>query len=201
MTRRCRLGLAACALAVVSAPACGAGGTHHPAARVESAGSHPAASSASTSTTGAHRVEKSRAPRVLDHGENAVAVARSLLGYRRWLERHPDPALVDRTYAWGSNVARDLTARITTLRRTGRRVVEVDAAPLDFAIVSHLADVVAFHVTEHLAHRELIDAGGTVLRRVGPETEYYDVLIERDRSDSPWRVLNAARTPSSFRLW
>jgi hypothetical protein len=130
-----------------------------------------------------------RAPALLDRGAAPVAIARSLLLWGRWLEaEHPDPALVDRAYAWGGSLERGVLAEVTVLRRTGRRIVEVDVVPLEFVVVSQLPDVVSFRVTEHLDHRELVDANGRVLDRVGPATEHYIVLLQRFAVHDPWRL-------------
>ena len=133
---------------------------------------------------------------VVDRGANDVEVARSLLLFGRWLEaEHPDPALVDRAFAWGGDLARRVGADVATLERTGRRIVEVDRAPFEFVVVSRLSNVVSFRVTEHLDHRDLVDARGRVLDHVGPATERYVVLIHRFSPEDPWRLGTVNRLP------
>jgi hypothetical protein len=195
MTRRARRVLAIGAL-LVSAAACGGGGASAPVSRAAPRETRPAATTttkttaiASTTTTSVVAV-----PRIVDRGADEVEVARSLLLFGRWLEaEHPDPALVDRAFAWEGTLARSVGADVATLRRTGRRIVEVDAAPLEFVVVSRLSNVVSFRVTEHLDHRDLVDARGRVLDHVGPATEHYVVLIHRFSPNEPWRLAGVDR--------
>jgi hypothetical protein len=131
----------------------------------------------------------SAAPKVVDRGAGSVAIARSLLLYGRWLEWHdPDPALVQRAYAAGSPPARVVDHDVVMLRRTGRRLIEVDRAPLDLTIISATPNVVSFRLTEQLAHRELVDANGRVIGRNPATTEHYLISIMRFAPDAPWRV-------------
>jgi hypothetical protein len=133
-------------------------------------------------------------PAVLDRGTDSVAVARSLAEYGRWLEWHdPDPALVDRAYASGSELARNLARTVVEMRRIRKRVQEVDRAPLDFVVVSELANVVSFRVTERLARRDVVDLAGHVLRHTGPAIERYLVIMTRPETDAGWRLLTVER--------
>jgi hypothetical protein len=194
MARRGRRGLAVCALLVVAATACGGGEGNVATARARSS-TEPATTTGTSSTTAsATTTEAVALPPVVDRGPSDVEVARSLLLFGRWLEaEHPDPALVDRAFAWGGDLARHVGADVASLRRTGRRIIEVDTAPLEFTVVSRLPHVVSFRVTEHLDHRDLVDADGRVLDHVGSATEHYVVLIHRFGPDEPWRLSTVDR--------
>ena len=129
-------------------------------------------------------------PAVVDRGGAHVAIAQSLAEYGRWLEWHdPDPALVDRAYAPNSALARNMKRHLGELRGVRRRVQEVDGAPLDFEVVSRLANVVSFRVTEHLLRRAVVDAEGRTFDHAGSATEHYLVLIGRFSRDAPWRLV------------
>jgi hypothetical protein len=194
MARRGRRGLAVCALLVVAATACGGGEGNVATARARSS-TEPATTTGTSSTTASATTTAAVAlPPVVDRGPSDVEVARSLLLFGRWLEaEHPDPALVDRAFAWEGDLARHVGADVASLRRTGRRIIEVDAAPLEFTEVSRLPHVVSFRVTEHLDHRDLVDAHGRLLDHVGPAIERYVVLIHRFAPDDPWRLSTVDR--------
>ena len=196
MTRRARRELAIGAL-LVSAAACGGGGAGSPVSRAAPRATQPAATTPTTPAIASTTSTTTRVvagPPIVDRGADVVEVARSLLLFGRWLEaEHPDPALVDRAFAWEGNLARSVGADVATLERTGRRIIEVDAAPLEFVVVSRLPNVVSFRLTEHLDHRDLVDARGRVLDHVGPATERYVVLIHRFSPDEPWRLSGVDR--------
>jgi hypothetical protein len=197
MTRRARRELAIGAL-LVSAAACGGGGAGSAVSRSAPRETHPAVITTATTTAFASPTSTATrvvaGPPIVDRGADVVEVARSLLLFGRWLEaEHPDPALVDRAFAWEGNLARSVGADVTTLERTGRRIIEVDAAPLEFVVVSRLPNVVSFRLTEYLDHRDLVDASGRVLDHVGPATERYVVLIHRFSPDEPWRLSGVDR--------
>jgi len=179
--------------------ACGGGGASNAIARAAPQATRPVASTATavTATTVASTTASTvvTLPTIVDRGSDDVAVARSLLRFGRWLEaEHPDPRLVDRAFAWKGDLARKVGADVSELARSGRRIIEVDAAPFDFEIVSQLPNIVSFRVTEHLDHRDLVDAHGRVLDHAGPATEHYVVLIHRFRPDDPWRLSMVNRT-------
>ncbi len=133
-------------------------------------------------------------PAVVDRGTDSVAVARSLAEYGRWLEWHdPDPALVDRAYTSGSELANNMVRTVVEMRRVRKRVQEVDRAPLDFVVVSELANVVSFRVTERLARRDVVDLAGHTLRHAGPAIERYVVIMMRPETDAAWRLLTVER--------
>jgi len=202
MTRRARRGLAIGALVVL--PACGGGGASSPEPRAAPRATRPTATTTTavtTTTTVSTTTSVVAVPRIVDRGANEVEVARSLLLFGRWLEaEHPDPALVDRAFAWEGDLARRVGADVTELARTGRRIIEVDAAPFEFEVVSRLPNVVSFRVTEHLDHRDLVDAHGRVLDHVGPATEHYVVLIHRFSPDEPWRLGTVNRMPTDVEV-
>lgn len=100
----------------------------------------------------------------------------------------PDPALVYRAYHTGSPPGRVVSSAVTRLHRIGSHIVEVDSEPFAFEIISATPNVVSFRLTEHLAHRELIAAGGRVVARDAPATEHYVISIMRFASDAPWRL-------------
>ncbi len=182
-------------LVATATVACGA-----PQAPVSTPRAAAPATPAASAPASAARVD-ARAPTVVDRGAEPVAIVRSLLRFGRWLEgEHPDPALVDRAYAWGTDLARGVRAQVTTLRRTGRRVIEVDAAPPEFVVASRLPTVVSFRVIEHLARRDLVDAHGRVLDHVGPAVERYVVLIHRFSAEDPWRLSAVDRRPPSVEV-
>ena len=66
--------------------------------------------------------------------------------------------------------------------------------------MSRLPHVVSFRVTEHLDHRDLVDAHGRVLDHIGPATEHYVVLIHRFSSDEPWRLGTIDRLPPNVEV-
>jgi hypothetical protein len=194
MARRTRRVLAIGALLVVPA-ACGGGGASSPVSRAAPRATPPTTTSIPTSTTVV------AIPTVVDRSVDDIEVVRSLLLFGRWLEaEHPDPALVDRAFAWGGDLARTVGTEVATLEHTGRRIIEVDAAPLGFVVVSRLPNVVSFRVTEHLDHRDLVDAHGGVLDHIGPATEHYVVLIHRFAPDEPWRLGTIDRLPPNVEV-
>jgi len=135
-------------------------------------------------------------PEVVDRGSDFVAVASSLVLYVRWLEwHHPDPALVERAYQRGSPPERVAWRHVTELRRTGAHIVEADAAPFEFRIISVTENVVSLRLTEHLSHRDLIAATGRVLARDNARIEQYTVSIARANRAAPWRVNLVERKP------
>jgi hypothetical protein len=145
----------------------------------------PAANPPTTATT--HPVAPT--PAVVDRGDDVVAVARSQLLFGRWLEaKHPDPALVDHAFAWGSRIERGVRADVAFLHRSGRRIVEVDRAPFELVVVSRLPNVVSLRVVEHLGRRDLVDARGSVIDHVPARTERYVVLIRRGAAADAWRI-------------
>lgn len=116
--------------------------------------------SAGPSTTTTSTIVAMPAPKVIDRGNDFVAVARSLLLFDRWVEG----------------------------RRTGAHVVEVDSAPFELTVHSERRNVVTLLLTEHLAHREAIAADGSILARDATRTEQYVISIARANEKSPWRV-------------
>jgi hypothetical protein len=128
-------------------------------------------------------------PLVIDRGSDFVAVASSLVLFVRWLEwHHPDPALVKRAYQLGSPPERVASKHVTELRRTGAHIVEADAAPFEFTIISVTENVVSLRLTEHLSRRELIASSGRVIARDKARIERYTVSIARSNDAAPWRV-------------
>jgi len=197
MTRPARRVLAIGALLVMPA-ACGGGGASSRESRAAPRATRPTVTASTpTSTTSIPTTTTVVAiPTVVDRGADDIEVVRSLLLFGRWLEaEHPDPALVDRAFAWGGDLSRSVGTDVATLERTGRRIIEVDTAPLEFVVVSRLPNVVSFRVTEHLDHRDLVDAHGRVLDHVDAATEHYVVLIHRFSPDEPWRLGTIDRLP------
>jgi hypothetical protein len=202
MARRTRRVLAVGALLVVPA-ACGGGGASSSVSRAAPRATRPTVTVTAPTTTTSIPTSTTvvAIPTVVDRGADDIEVVRSLLLFGRWLEaEHPDPALVDRAFAWGGDLSRSVGRDVATLERTGRRIIEVDAAPLEFVVVSRLANVVSFRVTEHLDHRDLVDARGRVLDRIGPATEHYVVLIHRFSPDEPWRLGTIDRLPPNVEV-
>lgn len=152
VTIRGRHRLAASMLLASMGTACGGGaGTNSAAGRSTAPRSAPA-STTTTATTAARKV--------IDRGDDYVAIARSLLLFDRWFER----------------------------RRTGAHVVEVDRAPMDLAVISVMRNVVSLRVTEHLARREAIAADGRILARDRARNELHMISIARSTSAAAWRV-------------
>jgi hypothetical protein len=188
-------------LALALFTACGGGGgavirAERPRVTSPRRRSAPRAKPTSTTTSTAlprataHLSDGVPPPAVVDRGADHVAIARSLAAYGNWLEWHdPDPALVERAYAPNSDLAVGEKHVVVEMQRQHKRIQELDAAPLDFEVVSVLPNVVSFRVTERLARRSLVDEKGLVLARVGPATEHYVVIMMRFRSDAPWRLL------------
>jgi hypothetical protein len=202
MTRPARRVLAIGALLVLPT-ACGGGGASGPVSRAAPRATRPTvtASTPTSTTRNPTTTTVVAIPTVVDRGADDVEVVRSLLLFGRWLEaEHPDPALVDRAFAWGGDLWRSVGADVATLEGTGRRIIEVDAAPLEFVVVSRLPNVVSFRVTEHLDHRDLVDARGRALDHIGPATEHYVVLIHRFSPDEPWRLGSIDRLPPNVEV-
>lgn len=129
------------------------------------------------------------APRVIDRGTDYVAIARSLVEYRRWLEWHdPDPALVDRAFEQYSDLAKGETSAVLQLRSRRERIQEIDRAPLGFKVMSVLRGDVSLQLTERLARRDVVSATGRVVDHAGAAPEQYIVIMMRSYSDSPWRL-------------
>jgi hypothetical protein len=123
-----------------------------------------------------------------DH-DNSRASASSLVRFGRWMEWHnPDPALVARVYDVGSPAERVASKYVTEMHRVGAHVVEVDDAGLELSISSKTRNVVSLLLTEHLAHREAVGAGGRILARDRPRIERYVISLARRDSGAAWRI-------------
>lgn len=128
-------------------------------------------------------------PKVVDHGDDLVAIASSLVLFGRWMEWHnPDPKLVARVYDVGSPAERVVSKYVTEMHRTGAHVVEVDDAPFELTVFSRTRSVVSLLLTEHLAHREAMAAGGRVLARDPKRIEQYVISLVRRHSGAAWRM-------------
>jgi len=77
----------------------------------------------------------------------------------------------------------------------GAHIVEADAAPFEFRIISVTENVVSLRLTEHLSHRDLIAATGRVLASDKARIEQYTVSIARANREAPWRVNLVERKP------
>jgi hypothetical protein len=163
--------------------ACGGGaGTSSTVPGSTAPGSAPATTA--VTTTGARPQ-----PKVVDHGDDFVAIASSLVMFGRWMEWHnPDPALVARVYDVASPAERLASRYVTEMHRTGGHVVEVDDAPLELIVYSQTRNVVSLLLTEHLAHREAVSAGGLVLARDRKRIEQYVVSLVRRNPGAAWRI-------------
>ena len=161
--------------------ACGGGaGTSSTLAGSTAPRSAPATTAVTTARPG---------PKVIDHGDDFVAIASSLVMFGRWMEWHnPDPALVARVYDVASPAERLASRYVTEMHRTGGHVVEVDDAPLELIVFSQTRNVVSLLLTEHLAHREAVSAGGLVLARDRKRIEQYVVSLVRRNPGAAWRI-------------
>ena len=128
-------------------------------------------------------------PKVVDHGDDSVAIASSLLLFGRWMKWHdPDPKLVARVYDVGSPAERVVSKYVTEMHRIGAHVVEVDDAPFELTVFSKTRNVVSLLLTEHLAHREAVAADGRVLARDPKRIEQHVISLVRRRSGAAWRM-------------
>ena len=188
--------------------ACGGGGGVKPAAHDRTSQTRrpaaPGAVPAPSTSARPVRAEPPRAlpaPIVIDHGTDYPAIAGSLLVFGRWLEgRNPDPALVERAYQLDSAPGRFVASQLEGLRRVGARVVEVDRRPFRFTTTSITGNVVTLRLTEYLAHRELVDAHGRVLRRDPTRTEYYEVSIRRTTAAAAWLLNMVDARPADIEV-
>jgi hypothetical protein len=165
--------------------ACGGGaGTNSTVAGSTAHRSAPATTTTATTITTARPP-----PLVIDHGDDYVAIASSLVMFGRWMEwHHPDPALVARVYEVASPAERVASRNVTDMHRAGGHVVEVDDAPLELTVSSQTRNVVSLLLTEHLAHREAIAADGRVLARDHKRNEQYVVSLARREPGAAWRI-------------
>src|SRR5712691_10570821 len=91
--------------------ACGGGaGTSSTGSTAADPTAHRSASSTTTTATASGLPQ----PKVVDHGDDFVAIASSLVLFGRWMEWHnPDPALVARAYDVGSPAERVVSEYVT----------------------------------------------------------------------------------------
>jgi len=211
VTQRGRHALAAGALVALFAAACGGVASEHaetharrsPGASVPSRSS-PTSRSTSTSTStrpapATGRVAGARVaatgsfditppPAVVDRGSDYAAIVHSLDAYGDWLAaHHPDPRLVDRAYAWGSQLWRDVRSQLADEQRLHQHIVEVDRVPPSVTVRSVRTNVVSLAATEFLGTRAVVTDDGRVLQRVGPADEHYLVMLFRTSPSMPWR--------------
>ena len=202
MTQWGRHALAAGALVALLAAACGSVASEHagtdarrsPRASVSpprSTSTRPAPSTgraAGARVAAAGSFDETPPPAVVDRGTDYAAVVHSLDAYGDWLAaHHPDPRLVDRAYAWGSQLWRDVRSQLADEQRLHQHVVEVDRAPPLVAVRSVRTNVVSLAATELLGTRGVVTDDGRVLQRVGPADEHYLVMLFRTSPSMPWR--------------
>jgi hypothetical protein len=164
--------------------ACGGGaGTSSSGSTVAGPTARPSAPATSTTTA------PLAPPKVVDLGDDSVAIASSLLLFGRWMKWHdPDPKLVARVYDVGSPAERVVSKDVTEMHRIGAHVVEVDDAPFELTVYSKTRNVVSLLLTEHLAHREAVAADGRVLARDPKRIEQHVISLVRPRSGAAWRM-------------
>jgi hypothetical protein len=188
MTIRGRHRLAASILLAAMGTACG-GGTGTSSSGSTVVGPTARRSAPATSTTTATTTAALAPPKVVDHGDDSVAIASSLLLFGRWMKWHdPDPKLVARVYDVGSPAERVVSKDVTEMHRIGAHVVEVDDAPFELTVYSKTRNVVSLLLTEHLAHREAVAADGRVLARDPKRIEQHVISLVRPRSGAAWRM-------------
>ena len=201
VTGRGRHRLAASVLVVALGAACGGGGgasrtrARHARGRRLAPVARRAPGPTTTAADGAGR-RAGRVPTACRRRPSSIAApttSRSrarCVEYGRWLEwHHPDPALVDRAYAPGSELARDMARDGRRDARARERIAEVDARRSTSSCVSTLAErrVVPASPSTSRAATSSTPAGarsGTS----GPATEHYVVSIMRFAADAPWRL-------------
>jgi hypothetical protein len=168
--------------------ACGGGaGTSSIDSTAASSRAHRSAPRTTTTTTKTTAVVAP--PKVVDHGDDFVAIASSLVLFGRWMEWHnPDPALVARVYDVGSPAERVASKHVAEMHRVGAHVVEVDDAPFEITVSSKTRNAVSLRMTEHLARREAVAAGGRVLARDPKRIERYVISLVRRRPGAAWRM-------------
>jgi hypothetical protein len=166
--------------------ACGGGaGTSSIDSTAASSSAHRSAPGTTTTKTTAMVAP----PKVVDHGDDFVAIASSLVLFGRWMEWHnPDPALVARVYDVGSPAERVASKYVVEMHRVGAHVVEVDDAPFEITVSSQTRNAVSLRLTEHLARREAVAAGGRVLARDPKRIERYVISLVRRHSGAAWRM-------------
>jgi hypothetical protein len=144
---------------------------------------------AATSDAHAPAVRRDPArPKLRNTGSDYVAIFQSLERYRRWLQAHPDPALVPTIWVDGTPVAQRFRTLLTKLRRTRTRWIDVDDRT-EARVVSVVGDVVSLLVDEHTTGVRLLDEAGNVVdtAKQGPVLHLV-VLLQRDARDGRWRI-------------
>ena len=165
------------------------GGAAGRAARADHSSATSSSSAPSTTAPSTWPYDRVQPPHVIEYGEDVGASVRSLLAYGAWLAaHHPDPALIELAYAPGSPPFNVMQREVAELRRRRERLVEIDRAPFGVEIISLDPNVVSFRLTEHLAHRDVVDSKGRMISGEPAATEHYLVSMVRSFSDQPWRL-------------
>jgi hypothetical protein len=205
----------ACAGALVLA-GCG-GGRAAPSRATSRPGAEPAVAQTSTPPTSAVRRKRSSTPsrasrstparevgppwpggdrtpppKVVDQGNDYVAIWYSLDGYRTWLEQHhPDPALIPRVWVKGGSLDASFQKELRELAASHARWVDINER-VHARVASVTDHEVTLIVDEHNdGDRALDDAGHVILTRLQPLDAHYVVLMDRD-AEGHWRLVSAA---------
>jgi hypothetical protein len=131
-------------------------------------------------------------PKVVDQGNDYVAIWYSLDGYRTWLEQHhPDPALIPRVWVTGGSLAVSFQKELSELAAHHARWVDINERA--HARVASVTDhEVTLIVDEHNDGDRAIDDAGHVIRaELQPFVAHYVVLMDCD-AEGHWRLVSAA---------
>ena len=121
------------------------------------------------------------APKITNTGTDYAAIVASLARYGSWLDaHHPDPALVDRMVATGSDLHNRLAVQLTQLRHDHVRLVETDGdQPTKYTIISVTPDAISVRLVQDIRSVATVNAAGAVTvehRYPGPEP-YLALLV------------------------
>ena len=129
------------------------------------------------------------APTLAPAGADPTRAAAALLAYSAWLHAHrPDDALVTTAVAPGTALERLTRRELTTLRRTGRRLIETTAGPDTIRPVSVTDHAASLRVVQDLTGVVLIGADGRTVDRMTASRTSYLVLLVRTDATAPWRL-------------
>jgi hypothetical protein len=103
-------------------------------------------------------------PKLINTGNNYVAILKSFDQYGRWLvAHHPDPSLVSRIVATGTKQHRLFALDLVRLRDNGMRLIEtLGANKGTYTILSATADAFSARVVQDVRTHRTVDAAGRV---------------------------------------
>lgn len=117
--------------------------------------------------------------------EDATA---ALLAYSAWLHaERPEVDLVGPAFAAGTDLERRTRRDLSTLNRTGRRVIETTATPDVITVVSVTPHAASLRVVQDLTGIVLLGPDRRTIERAPAVRTAYLVLLARD-DGGPWKL-------------